>query len=407
MEGHWEAVKVDTVQSHVGKVTALCPSYGMCNGCMMQDVAVERQRTYKKEQVVDLFRRIGKVGQMPPVQVIGGEDANAYGYRNKVEFSFADQGTKDVQMGFHQAGSRNQVLDVETCLLQDETANRIWKEARERLRNTGIANKHVTRQKPYLEHLVIRKGNQKYLVNLVTGDEQPQLLQDVAQALYRKFPLHGVVNTVRGRGREKTKPKVIALAGVDHLEQDLGHLTLKCSANSFFQPNTQQAEKLYEEIQRACKFSGRKEEVLLDLFCGTGSIGLYLANACRSVYGYEIVEQSVLDARHNALKNGICNACFHQGDLAKIAGDIGKTIDPPDVVIVDPNRPGLDASLVEWIARSKVQRVVYVSCNPATQARDLQRMMEIEPRYGLDTLAMVDMAPHTPHIETVASLSLR
>lgn len=119
------------------------------------------------------------------------------------------------------------------------------------------------------------------------------------------------------------------------------------------------------------------------------------------------MEQSVLDARHNALKNGICNACFHQGDLAKIAGDIGKTIDPPDVVIVDPNRPGLDASLVEWIARSKVQRVVYVSCNPATQARDLQRMMEIEPRYGLDTLAMVDMAPHTPHIETVASLSLR
>jgi len=407
MEGHWEAVKVDTVQSHVGKVTALCPSYGMCNGCMMQDVAVERQRTYKKEQVVDLFRRIGKVGKMPPVQVIGGEDANAYGYRNKVEFSFADQGTKDVQMGFHQAGSRNQVLDVETCLLQDETANRIWKEARERLRNTGIANKHVTRQKPYLEHLVIRKGNHKYLVNLVTGDEQPQLLQDVAQDLYRKFPLHGVVNTVRGRGREKTRPKVIALAGVDHLEQDLGHLTLKCSANSFFQPNTQQAEKLYEEIQRACKFSGRKEEVLLDLFCGTGSIGLYLANACRSVYGYEIVEQSVLDARHNALKNGIYNACFHQGDLAKIAGDIGKTIDPPDVVIVDPNRPGLDASLVEWIARSKVQRVVYVSCNPATQARDLQRMMEIEPRYGLDTLAMVDMAPHTPHIETVASLSLR
>mmetsp|Transcript_3445 Transcript_3445/g.21594 ORF Transcript_3445/g.21594 Transcript_3445/m.21594 type:complete len:419 (+) Transcript_3445:35-1291(+) len=407
--GHWEAIKVDTVEPHHGRVEAPCPSYGICNGCMMQDLDVERQNTYKKQQVEDLFRRIGKVKVLPPVRRVGETNPhNKYGYRNKVEFSFADEhGSNQVHMGFHKPGSRTQVLDVETCLLQDDTANQIWKHVRQGVQNRGIANKHMSRQKRYLEHVVIRRGNQKYLVNLVTGAEEPQLLQDIAHALYQTFPLHGVVNSIRKREREKVKTKVVTLAGVDYLEQDLGHLTLKCSANSFFQPNTEQAEKLYEEVERACSFSGRKEEVLLDLFCGTGSIGLYMARACKHVYGYEIVEQSVLDARRNATMNSINNAQFFQGDLAKIAGDIGKTIDTPDIVIVDPNRPGLDGSLVEWIARSKVPRVVYVSCNPATQARDLQRMMEIEPRYGIDSVAMVDMAPHTPHIETVASLSLR
>lgn len=374
---------------------------------MMQNLDHEMQKQQKREQVKDAFQRIARIEEIPEVRDLNTANDRAYGYRNKVEFSLSGLLHENPNMGFHLPGSSSDILDVETCLLQDDTANRIWSEVRADILRSGVGSRYTRHKKRYLEHVVIRSGNQKYLLNFVTSSREPDLLKELSERLFDQFPMCGVVNTVHERGAVKSKMDTIVLAGEGHLTYDLKHLRLKCSANSFFQPNTLQMRKLYDEIHRACCFSGRRDEVLLDLFCGTGSIGLYLANECKLVYGYELLEQSVMDAKENATNNQVRNAKFFQGDLAKIAADIGTAVPHPDIVVVDPNRPGLDASLTDWIAKCGAKRIVYVSCNPSTQARDVQRIMSAEPRYALKTLAMVDMAPHTPHIETIASLSLR
>jgi len=258
----------------------------------------------------------------------------------------------------------------------------------------------------FMRHLMIKHGgvSDEIMVNIVTSRDQHETLQPIVNRLTKDFPnIVSIVNNITTRrSGVSTGEKELVLFGKDTINDKLGDYEYMVSADSFFQPNTKQAEKLYDIILEESNLSGK--EIVYDLFCGTGSISLHVSKYAKMVYGFELIMPAVQNAMQNAIRNKINNAWFFSGDLQNIFRENleAKNLELPDVIIVDPPRSGLHAKTIDDILEKKSKRIVYVSCNPATQARDIRLLCE--NGYELIKLRPVDMFPHTPHVENVATL---
>ncbi|KAL5697437.1 hypothetical protein ACHQM5_028793 [Ranunculus cassubicifolius] len=433
-----EVQKIETITPHWDFVTAPCEYASYCGGCKTQNLLYETQVKLKEQQVHELMTHIGKFSDNDPdfsgvMKPIVPCDIQFH-YRNKMEFSFATQnwvpkeklsekqdGLSSYALGLHVPGFFDKVLTIEKCLLQSEPANRVlavvqgcWRDS-----ELGLSPYDVHTHAGFLKHLMLRSGRDvetgvaELMVNFVTSSYEPQLLEPLVQKLLSIPEVVSIMNNVNTSvGNTSVGEVEYTLYGKPTITETLRGIAFQISANSFFQTNTHQAEVLYRLVEECADLRGDGSEIVLDLFCGTGTIGLTLARKVKHVYGYEVVPQAISDARRNAEQNGIHNATFVQGDLNKISDSFGAEFPKPDIVISDPNRPGMHMKLIQYLLKLRAKRIIYVSCNPATCARDLDYLCHgvveknLKGCYKLKSLQPVDMFPHTPHIECVALLEL-
>ncbi|XP_047334599.1 uncharacterized RNA methyltransferase CT0009 [Impatiens glandulifera] len=435
-DNYAEVTKIKTISPHWDSVEAPCEYASYCGGCKTQNLLYEAQVRAKEQQVHELVRHVGKVPDKELVEFnvmkpIIPCDIQFH-YRNKMEFSFGNhewlpeppedkQRTNSYALGLHAPGFFDKVLNVNNCLLQSEPANKVLKVIQDCWRDPelSITPYDVYSHMGFLKHLMLRTGRDvdsllpEIMVNFVTSEYKPELLKPLVEKIKSIPEVVSVVNNVNSSvSNTSVGEEEYVLFGKSSITEMLRGLTFQISANSFFQTNSFQAEVLYGVVEDYAGLRGDKSEIVLDLFCGTGTIGLTLAKRVKHVYGYEVVPQAVADAHRNAKLNNISNATFVQGDLNKIDENFGKNFPKPDIVITDPNRPGMHMKLIMFLLKLQAPRIIYVSCNPATCARDLDYLCHgvegknVKGCYNLTKLQPVDMFPHTPHIECVCLLEL-
>ncbi|EPS70396.1 hypothetical protein M569_04360, partial [Genlisea aurea] len=437
-DNYAEAKKLEIVSPHRDNVEAPCEYSSMCGGCKTQNLLYEAQVRLKERQVYELLLHVGKFplrdlecdGIMKPIVPCDLQ----FNYRNKMEFSFGPRkwvpseqlkmecdGSAGYALGLHAPGFFDRVLNIDRCLLQSDPANTVlaviqncWRDS-----ELGLSPYDVHSHRGFFKHLMLRTGRNvetgqpELMVNFVTSSYMPELLKPLVEKISSLPYVVSIVNNVNTSvGNTSVGEEEYILFGKSTITEGLRGLKFQISANSFFQTNTHQAEVLYRIIEECACLKGDGSEIVLDLFCGTGTIGLTLARRVKHVYGFEIVDQAISDARRNAELNGINNATFIHGDLNKVGDDFGEYFPQPDLVIADPNRPGMHMKLIKFLLKLKAQRIIYVSCNPATCARDLDYLchgvadQSIHGCYEVKSVQPVDMFPHTPHIECVCLLEL-
>jgi 23S rRNA (uracil1939-C5)-methyltransferase len=423
-----EAKIITVERPSPNRVNPQCRHFGPCGGCKWQHVDYRVQLQFKQQHVVDAFERIGGFTGPNVLPIIGSDDI--FFYRNKMEFSFSDKQwltslpadspappnfqpeTQNSQLflGLHVPQRYDKVLEVTECHLQSSLSNQILNFVRSFARRENLQVYSSDANAGYLRFLVIRqsKRTDELMVNLVTFEDRSVIMQRFSTELVAAIPaVTTVVNTINSKKAQIAlgeAEKVYSGGGVIH--ELLGKLRFTISAGSFFQTNTAQAERLYTVAK---DFGALKpKDVVWDLYSGTGSIALFVADAAHQVIGVESVEASVQDAERNARENGIENCLFIHGDLKDRLTKDREWIashPKPDVMIIDPPRSGMHPKVVEEILEIAPQRIVYVSCNPATQARDAK--LFCAERYRVEKLQPVDMFPHTYHVENVALFTPR
>jgi 23S rRNA (uracil1939-C5)-methyltransferase len=423
-----EAKLIEILEAGPDRRKPICPYFGICGGCSLQHMNYEAQLHAKRQQVIDLFERVGKIPNPPVRDVVPAP--SEYNYRNKMEFSFSDErwlteeeiASGDVQdrfaLGLHVRERFDRVIDTEICFLPRPIVTEILDFTRKFTieNHVGVysdrANEITEDGAPtianLLRFLVIKTSHAtgEIMVNLVTNREESDLLIKYSNELIEKFPsVTTVVNNINTRRAQVAVGDYeIVYHGDGIIRDKIGNAEFRISANSFFQANTAQAERLYSI---AAEFAELKpSDVLWDLYCGTGTISLFIANKVKSVLGIELVESAILDARANASSNGISNVEFVSSDLrcALTTPDFLTDHAKPDVMIIDPPRNGMHPDVVQEVLKLAPERIAYISCNPATQARDIALLAE---GYELLELQPVDMFPQTYHIECVAKLRKR
>lgn len=382
------------------RVEARCEYFGRCGGCKWQCLQYTDQLTFKQQQVAEAFAHIGKIQDVSVNDIISME--SPWYYRNKMEFTFGQDEDGGLILGQHYAGRWDKLIDLQHCYLQSEDSVEIFALCRDFARKQDLTVFSTHTGEGLLRHLIIREGKHSgdIMVNIVTSAEHfPQLARFV-RYLTAGFPrITSIVRTInRRKGQSSQGQEEHVLYGEPFIRETINDLSFEISAKSFFQTNTLQTERLYQTVQRMADLS--QNGVALDLYCGTGSIALHLARHAHKVYGIELVEDAVLNAKKNADRNHIGNVSFHCGDVQKILPTLAlKTL---DVIVIDPPRAGLTKKGVQHILAIDARQIVYVSCNPATLARDLA--MLLEGGYAIHEVQPVDMFPHTSHIETVVDL---
>ena len=413
--GYGEAKTLEILKETPSYITSKCDHFPTCGGCSFQDFDYYAQIEQKKAQVIDLFRRIGHMDKPKLHQVVPAEEI--FHYRNKMEFSFSNRrwvlpeeeenAEADFALGLHIPGRFDKILDISTCWIQKPVANEILNTVRNVAQKTGLAPYDIREHSGYLRHLIIRLGERtdEVMVNIVTSREEKELLEPIVEGIKKVHPsVTSIVNNItRRRAGVSYGEWEVLLHGRPTITERLGDFTFEISANSFFQTNSVQGEKLYKIARDFAEFRG--DEILYDLYCGTGSTSIFMAQQVKQVYGFEVVPPAVEDAVRNAVSNGIINCRFFPANLDKFfrKSSILSEIEPPDIVFLDPPRAGMHPKLVNDVVDMSPEKIVYISCNPSTQARDVALLSE--KGFKLKNLAMVDMFPHTPHIETVALLT--
>ncbi len=375
------------------RVQPICPLFEKCGGCQLQHLKYSAQLVWKRQQVVDAIERIGKIRGVEIFDTLGME--NPLRYRNKMQFPVG----KNLAIGCYARGS-HQIIDTDACLIQKDAADKVLVAAKKILRKFHITPYDEDSHKGILRHVMSRVGfNGELMIVLVTATKILPNEKNIAKAIRAELPnvtsIQQNVQTFHNNvilGRE-TK----ILYGKPTIKDKIGRLEFNISARSFFQVNTAQAEVLYETAKKFACLTGK--EIVLDAYCGTGTIGLYLAKNAYKVIGVEIVNSAIDDARKNARENKIRNAEFIVGDAVKILPHLDIYA---DVVIVDPPRAGCDRKVLETLAARNPARIIYVSCNPATLARDLAILAELG--YHTKKIQPVDMFPHSSHVEAVAQV---
>ena len=398
-----------------------CPHFGVCGGCAWQDLAYEEQLRWKRLHVQECLKHLGGLTPediLPPVP----SPQQQY-YRNKMEFAFGPRpwptpGTRPgssgggaCALGLHVADSFHRIFNLEDCFLQSPQTAAIVRESRRACGASGLPAYDPRTRRGFWRFLVVREGKHtgQTLVNLITTDQgNPAAVDALAASLASRFPdLTTVVHS-----RSLSKAQVASgeahrtLWGPGYIEERLGGLHLRVSPQSFLQTNTAAAEGLYKSISRLGEFTGR--ETVWDLYCGAGSIALFLAPRVHRVVGFELVPEAVNDAYANSRLNGLDNCRFIAGDLKGRISQVRGSADPsesrPDVIITDPPRAGMHPEVVQAIQEIAPRCLIYVSCNPATLARDLALL---QPGYEVATVQPFDLFPHTTHIECVVRLDRR
>ena len=416
------------------RVEAPCPYFGRCGGCRLQHMAYGAQLAFKAKQVADALERIGGLTGVPVRPILAAEET--LGYRNKMEFTVSrsaraplsarpgfEQGEvqpkasradtevqpqasrANITIGLHEADRYDSVLDIERCLLQSDRMNALLDEARAFFTERGLTVYEQDSGDGLLRFLVLREGRHtgELMANVVTSAPAVSELAPIAGRLSARET--GTTSVVMNVNPKKASVAVGVeehlLGGRDHIRERMDGLTFQVSANSFFQTNTRQAERLFDLIVDSAGLTGR--ETVYDLYSGTGAISLLLARRARWVYGIEVAEAAVEDAGVNAAANSITNCTFVCGEVRVVLPELIAKGVTAEVVVADPPRAGFHPKALHALATLGAQRIVYVSCNPTTLARDLGELVR-GGGYRLEWVQPVDMFPHTPHIEAVARL---
>jgi 23S rRNA (uracil1939-C5)-methyltransferase len=382
------------------RVEAPCPYFGRCGGCRLQHLAYPAQLAFKTKQVHDTLTRLGG---LPPFELRPIVPApEPYGYRNKMEFTVAEPGPV---LGLHAAERYDVVLDIERCLLQSETMNALLDEFRNQTRARGLSVWEPKSERGLLRFLTLREGRRtgQAMVNIVASAPDVEALVPVAEGLRARVP---ATTSVLLNVNDKKASVAIGseehlLLGRDHITESLDGVAFQVSASSFFQTNTVQAERLFAIVAEACELDGT--DTVMDLYSGTGAISLLLARHAARVYGVEVSAAAVADAVRNAQANGIENCTFVAGEVRHVLPALMREGVRASVVVADPPRAGFHPKALAALATLAPARIVYVSCNPSTLARDVGDLTR--HGYRLEWVQPVDMFPQTPHIEAVARLS--
>lgn len=397
-----------------------CPHFGSCGGCRWQTVRYEDQLAAKQKQVHDNLERLGHIDCGGMLPICGSEEV--YQYRNKLEFTFSTKRWRAVPddsqpeewgaLGFHVPGLFDKVLDIERCALQREPSNAIRNAVRDYAREHCMTCYDIRNHTGFLRNIVVRCSNTgQWMVIVIVAERDEARLFALLDYLSATFPqitsLQYIVN--EKFNDSYTDLPVVCYRGDDHIVEEMpkyrgdGVLRYKITPKSFFQTNSRQAQRLYRRVADLADLQG--DEVVYDLYTGTGTIAHYLSEYCRSVVGVEYVDDAIADARTNALLNHHDNTVFYAGDMAKVfTADFVAQNGRPDVVITDPPRAGMHAGVVAQLLEAAPRKIVYVSCNPATQARDVALLSK---RYAVGRIQPVDMFPHTQHVENIVELLLR
>ena len=381
-----------------------CPYFGRCGGCRLQHMTYEAQLEFKARQVAECLARLG--GLSPAETALLAPIIPApeiYGYRNKMEFTFGEADGQPV-VGLHEAERYDVILDIERCLLQSESMNRVLTEVRAFVREHGVAVYRQESEDGLLRFLMLREGRAtgEAMVNLVTASPDVPLARALADRLRDRCPqvTSVVLNVNPKKAAVAVGVEEHPIAGNEVIRERLAGVEFSISANSFFQTNTRQAERLFGIVADFAGLTGR--EVVFDLYSGTGAISLLLAPRARVVYGIELVPAAIEDATRNARANGISNCTFLPGEVRHVLPELLRQGIRAEVVVADPPRAGFHPGALRAVLALAPRRVVYVSCNPATLARDLATLTAGGYRVG--AVQPLDMFPHTPHIEVVARL---
>jgi 23S rRNA (uracil1939-C5)-methyltransferase len=392
----------EVVTASPDRVAAPCPYFGTCGGCRLQHLAYPAQLAFKEKQVRDCLERLGGLAADFPMRPILGAP-EPYGYRNKMEFTVAGAAGATV-LGLHEAQRYDSVLDIRRCLLQSDTMNELLTAVREELTARAVSVYDPGREQGLMRFVTLREGRHtaQAMVNLVAAAPDVEALGPVADAVAARVPATNsiVLNVNAKKASVAIGTEEHLLRGREHIAERLGDVEFEVSANSFFQTNTIQAERLFEVVAEACELTGG--ETILDLYSGTGAISLLLARRCRAVYGIELVGAAVDDAVRNARKNGIENATFRAGEVRHVLPELMRQGVRAAVAVADPPRAGFHPKALAALIALAPPRIVYVSCNPATLARDLADL--VRGGYRVEWVQPVDMFPQTPHIEAVARL---
>jgi len=394
-----------------------CSHFGVCGGCKWQNLPYQEQLKFKQQQVLDQLTRIGKV-ELPEFRPILGS-VKTQAYRNKLDFGCANKRwltseqlkdetlVKDTPaIGFHITGAFDKILPIEKCWLMDDLHNQIRNDIRDYAIAHGISFFDLRAQTGLLRDIIIRNSNTgEWMVIVQFHYEEPEddskakaLLQYIAD----KFPQISALLYLDNQKCNDTigDQEILVFKGKDHIFETMEDLRFKVGPKSFYQTNTEQAYHLYSVARELAGLTGN--ELVYDLYTGTGTIANFVAKKASQVIGIEYVPEAIEDAKVNSEINGIENTLFFAGDMKDILNDdFISTYGRPDVIITDPPRAGMHPDVVKTILKANPARIVYVSCNPATQARDLQTM---DSQYKLSAVQPVDMFPHTPHVENVVLL---
>lgn len=412
-----EAHIVDMVKPSPDRVTPACEHFGVCGGCKWQHIPYESQLRYKRDQVVDALTRIAKV-EIPEVNpTLGSKET--FCYRNKLEYTFSckcwitfedlrsgREITDRNALGFHIPGAFDKVLDIKKCWLQDDLSNRIRLFVRQYALAKGYEFYDIKAQQGLMRTLMVRIASTgEVMLIVVFARPEQEKIDDMMGAIAAEFPeITSLLYVVNQKVNDTiADQEVVTFRGRDYINEEMEGLQFRIGPKSFYQTNSLQAYELYKVARRmACL---KPDDLVYDLYTGTGTIANFVARQVKKVVGIEYVPEAIADAKLNSEVNGIDNTIFFAGDMKDVLTD-GFIAEHgrPDVMIIDPPRAGMHEDVVNVILNARPERIVYVSCNPATQARDLALMDEF---YRVEEVQPVDMFPHTHHVENVVRMTRR
>ncbi len=398
------------------RVEPFCRHFGTCGGCKWQMLPYQKQLEYKQQEVEQNLKRIGKT-TLPEIMPIVGGDESIH-YRNKLEFTFSNKRyllpdemesgaiIQENALGFHVPRIFDKVIDIETCYLMDDVNNRIRNTIRSFALENNFTFYDIRQHTGWLRNIIIRLCTTgELMVNICLNYDAEEDRKKLFDHLLEQVPeITTLLYTINPKWNDSIydlTPQVYS--GKGYAIEKLEDYQFKISAKSFFQTNTKQAEKLYSIARDFAGLTGK--EIVYDLYCGTGSIGIFVSGQAKKIIGVEVIEEAIEDAKENAALNNIRHAEFFAGDVIKICNDdFFAAHGRPDVIITDPPRAGMHEKLVNKLLEIAAPTIVYVSCNTATQARDIALLNE---KYSVERIQPVDMFPHTHHIECVVLLKLR
>jgi 23S rRNA (uracil1939-C5)-methyltransferase len=394
------------------RVRPKCSHFKLCGGCSWQNMDYKQQLLYKQNEVFENLSRIGKIKVEKSLPIIKSD--KTYFYRNKMEFSFSNSRwiTKDEiklnkkikdknALGFHKYGMWSKVIDIEKCYLQSNISNKIRRFIKEESLKLNLNFFDLIKQEGDIRSLMIKITLTKEIMIVIQffkfSNNANKLLETIRDKFKEIKSLMYVVNNKKNDTIYDLD--LINFSGNNYITEKINNLYFRITAKSFFQTNSYQTEKLYNVVKKLSNLTGN--EIVYDLYCGTGSIGLHIAKYVKMVYGIEVVMSAVIDAIENAKNNKINNIHFFHGDLINVfsSSEELKLIPKPDIIILDPPRAGIHENTLNEILKFNSKKIIYVSCNPSTQARDIKLLSE--HNYKIKNIQPVDMFPHTPHIENI------
>jgi len=408
-----EARIEELLEASPHRIIPRCPYSDYCGGCTWQSIAYEKQLTYKQTFIADSLGHIADITGFRIDEIV--PSPRIFGYRNKMEFSFSDrrwplphadrEGSENsrVALGLHVPGTFDRIIDIEGCLLQEEKGNEILREVKAFVKQSGMPVYGLKSHQGFWRYLVLRHSRSfnEWMVNMVTSEERLGFVQGLASLLRDRFhEIVSIVNTINTRrGGTAVGEWESTLMGDGFLREMIGPYTFQASTHSFLQTNQHLSERLYQVVKEFASLTGK--ETVVDLYCGIGTVSAFLASRASRIVGLDISKSAIADAKRNCELNGIDNCEFLCGDVKLL---LSPAMSQPDVLIADPPRTGMHKKVIERIVRLLPQRIIYISCNPTTLARDIALLNE---HYELKAVQPIDLFPNTYHIEAVARLERR